>query len=333
VRELIRHILKENNIQQSLKKIIEDDNIFKAADLVGGMSNLKSIFKDDPELSSLFDKLTGTITFYCYLSEGNYMKNMKFPLKYEIIGRKSNIHNTNYWPEINVFYNENKLTPEENDNFKSMIKYSIDESNFSDFDAKKFGNYKLFNVNYFTVKELNGENIDLIGGWYDFSNRKVGEIHDKLYGKSSLNESVDERKEFDKGVNIAVKMLSKKFNFVVGWELAEPVDKFKYTVYINLFVSLEKVKKYYGIEVSEMYMQIKDYIYTTEHSKAYPFSALDYKYVIEEPYKVNKELTNTFEEIYNDLPDHLKMERNDEDRHVTTYKYKDAQIDGYKYVI
>jgi hypothetical protein len=27
------------------------------------------------------------------------------------------------------------------------------------------------------------------------------------------------------------------------------------------------------------------------------------------------------------------MERNDEDRRFTTYKYKDAQIDGYKYVI
>ena len=191
MRELIRHILKENNLKQELKKVIEDDNIFKAADLVGGMDNLKSIFKNDLEMGSLFDKLTGTITFYYY-----YMKNIEFPLKYEIIGRRSNIHNTNHWPEINVFYDENKLTPEENDTFKSMIKYSIDESNYSDFDAKKFGNYKLFNVNYFTVKELNGENIDLIGGW-DFSNREVGEIHDKLYGESeSLNESEEKQPKY-----------------------------------------------------------------------------------------------------------------------------------------
>jgi hypothetical protein len=332
MKELIRQILKEDNLKQDLKKVIEDDGIFQAADLVGGLTNLKRLFKGEPEISSMFENLTGTITFYYYLGNDQYMKNMKFPLKYEIIGRKSNIHKTNHWPEINVIYDENKLDPEENDTFKSMIKYLIDETNHSDFDTKKFGNYKLFNVNYITVKELNGENIDLIGGW-DVSNMVIKNIHNKLYGKGSLNESVDERKEFDKGVNIAVKMLSKKFNFVVDWELAEPADKYKYTVFINLFVSLEKVKKYYGIEVSEMYMQISDYIYTTEHSKAYPFSALDYKYVIEEPYKVNKELTNTFEEIYNDLPDHLKMERNDEDRHVTTYEYKGAQIDGYKYVI
>ena len=187
-----------NKLQQGLKQVIDNGNIFDAADMVGGLKTLKRILKDDPEMSSLFEKLTGTITFYYYLSEGSYMmKNMKFPLKYEIIGRKSNVHKTNYWPEINVFYDENKLTPEENDTFKSMIKYSIDESNFSDFDTKKFGNYKLFNVNYFTVKELNGENIDLIGGWYDFSNREVGEIHDKLYdGNESINESEEKQAKY-----------------------------------------------------------------------------------------------------------------------------------------
>jgi hypothetical protein len=329
MRELIRHILKEDRLQQELRQVIKDGNIFDAAGLVGGITNLKRLFKDDPEISSLFDKLTGKIIFDYYVDKE---QNIEFPLEYEIIGRRSNVHNTNHWPDINVLYDENKLTPEENDTFKSMIKNLADDDQHSGFNSKKFGDYRLFNVNYLTVKKINGQDINLIDGDYPWK-YKAEDLHDKLYGKSSLNESVDERKEFDKGVNIAVKMLSKKFNFVVDWELAEPADKYKYTVFINLFVSLEKVKKYYGIEVSEMYMRIKDYIYTTEHSKAYPFSALDYKYVIEEPYKVNKELTSTFEEIYNDLPDHLKMERNDEDRHVTTYKYKDAQIDGYKYVI
>ena len=102
MRELIKHILKENNLKQELKKVIDDDNIFKAADLVGGMDNLKSIFKDDPEMSSLFEKLTGTVTFY-------YIGYLGFPLEYEIIGRNSNIPKTNHWPVINVIYDENKL--------------------------------------------------------------------------------------------------------------------------------------------------------------------------------------------------------------------------------
>jgi hypothetical protein len=178
MRELIRHILKENNIQQSLKKIIEDDNIFKAADLVGGMSNLKRIFKDDPELSSLFEKLTGTITFYYSFG---YNDDIEFPLKYEIINRHSNVHNTNHWPDINVFYDENKLDPEENDTFKQMIKYLVDEAQHSGF-ISKFKDSRLFNVNYLTVKEINGEDIDSIDEVISFDQDDIEYLHDKLYG-------------------------------------------------------------------------------------------------------------------------------------------------------
>ena len=44
MRELIKYILKEDNLKKDLKKVIEYDNIFQAADLVGGMNNLKRIF-------------------------------------------------------------------------------------------------------------------------------------------------------------------------------------------------------------------------------------------------------------------------------------------------
>jgi hypothetical protein len=88
----------------------------------------------------------------------------------------------------NAFYDENKLDPEENDTFKQMIKYLVDEAQHSGF-ISKFKDSRLFNVNYLTVKELNGEDIDLIGGW-DFSLNEVEDLHDKLYGESeSLNEN------------------------------------------------------------------------------------------------------------------------------------------------
>ena len=207
MRQLIRHILKENNIKQELKKVIEDDGLFKAADLVGGMTNLKSILKNDPEISSLFDKLTGTIIFYYSYVDGGHMK---FPLKYEIIGRHSNIHKTNHWPEINVFYDENKLTPEENGTFKSMIKYLYDDAQHSSFKSK-FNDGRIFNANYLTVKEINGENIDLIGGW-DFSNSEVEDIHDKLYdGTESLNENINS--ETDKNLKVINVLLS-----LVSWD-------------------------------------------------------------------------------------------------------------------
>jgi hypothetical protein len=185
MRELIRHILKENRVQQELKQVIKDGNIFDAADLVGGMDILKSILKDDPEMSSLFEKLTGRIIFDYYVNK----EHIEFPLDYEIIGRKSNNHKTNHWPEINVLYDENKLTPEENDTFKSMVKNLADDAQHSGFKSK-FDDGRIFNANYLTVVELNGENIDSIwGGHYPWI-YEVEEIYDKLYGRTeSLNES------------------------------------------------------------------------------------------------------------------------------------------------
>jgi hypothetical protein len=182
-----------------LKQVIENGNIFDAAELVGGISTLKKIFKGDPEFSSLFEKLTGTITFYYpVVAYGD----IKFPLDYEIIGRHSNIPRTNYWPEINVLYDENKLTPEENEDFKSMIKYLYDEAQHSAFKSK-FDDGRIFNTNYFAVKEINGENIDLFGGW-DFSLSEVEDLHDKLYGG---NESVNESERDVKKLFKVVKMI------------------------------------------------------------------------------------------------------------------------------
>jgi hypothetical protein len=216
VRELIRHILKENRAQQELKQVIKNSNIFDAADLVGGIPTLKKIFKDDPEMSSLFEKLTGTITFYYPVIA---YEDIEFPLNYEIIGRHSNVHKTNHWPEINVLYDENKLTPEENEDFKSMIKVLVDEVQHSSFKSK-IEDGRIFNTNYFTVKELNGENIDLIERG-DFSMSKAEELHDKFYGDNqSLNESTGKRineteQNISKKINIASNIIENEFSDVV----------------------------------------------------------------------------------------------------------------------
>jgi hypothetical protein len=174
--------------------------------MVGGVENLKRIFKGDPEFSSLFEKLTGTVTFY-------YIGYLGFPLEYEIIGRNSNIPKTNHWPVINVIYDENKLTPEENKVFKEMIKYLADEAQHSGFESK-FEDSRLFNVNYFTIKEINGQDINSIDYGYDFSNEDfdVKNIHNKLYVKSeSLNES--DNHETDKNLRAINVLLS-----LVSWD-------------------------------------------------------------------------------------------------------------------
>ena len=237
MRELIRHILKENRIQQSLKQVIQNGNIFDAADLVGGIPTLKKIFKDDPEMSSLFEKLKGTITFYYPVIA---YEDIAFPLDYEIIGRHSNIAKTNHWPEINVLYDENKLTPEENEDFKSMIKNLYDDAQHSAFKSK-FEDSRMFNTNYFTVKELNGEDIDLIErGNYSLS--KAEELHDKFYGgNQSLNESSNKEKSLIKliekdGLYNFIEMTGLDFNQVKS--LLKHVDNSKEILkqYIRQFV-------------------------------------------------------------------------------------------------
>ena len=259
MRELIRHILKENNLKQELKKVIEDDNIFKAADLVGGMDNLKSVFKDDPEFSSLFEKLTGTVTFY-------YIGYLGFPLEYEIIGRNSNIPKTNHWPVINVIYDENKLTPEENKVFKEMIKYLADEAQHSGFESK-FEDSRLFNVNYFTIKEINGQDINSIDYGYDFSNEDfdVKNIHNKLYVKSeSLNES--DNRETDKNlraINVLLSMVSWD-GLCDIWAEYNPDDKeyeIRSKTTVRHFHSDDMIKELSSLEDSIKSMGIKVYIF------------------------------------------------------------------------
>ena len=48
MRNLIRHILQEQSPKLNLLNVIKNEDIFSAAELVGGMDNLKRIFKDEP---------------------------------------------------------------------------------------------------------------------------------------------------------------------------------------------------------------------------------------------------------------------------------------------
>ena len=63
MRELIRHILNESRLQQELKQVIKDGNIFDALKMVGGADNLRTIFKNDSEFSQIFNELTGVVDF------------------------------------------------------------------------------------------------------------------------------------------------------------------------------------------------------------------------------------------------------------------------------
>ena len=84
MRELIRHILKESSSKLRLLKVIEDEGVFNAAELVGGIDNLKKILKDEPKTKKLFDSLKGNMNLI-YHSNKEFIE---FPVRFEIVGIK-----------------------------------------------------------------------------------------------------------------------------------------------------------------------------------------------------------------------------------------------------
>jgi hypothetical protein len=208
MRELIRHILKENNLKQELKKVIDDDNIFKAADLVGGLDNLKSIFKDDLEVSEILDELTGVVDFEMYY-DGKFKSHVfvVFPIKYEIIGIGKNIWGTHSWPELNLIYDESKLTSVEKNKLMTIISVIQNDNTVGKLKTKSFDFGK---STYFDVTQINGNDVDIHDYDDSFSIEDVERIHDKLYGESeSLNESTNS--EIDKNlraINVLLPLVS-----------------------------------------------------------------------------------------------------------------------------
>jgi len=208
MRELIRHILKENRLQQELKQFIEDNNIFDAAEMVGGLNNLKSIFKDDLEVSEILDELTGVVDFEMYY-DGKFKSHgfVVFPIKYEIIGIGKNIWGTHSWPELNLIYDDSKLTSVEKNKLITIISVIQNDNTVGKLKTKSFDFGK---STYFDVTQINGNDVDIHDYDDSFSIEDVKRIYNKLYGESeSLNEST--KNEIDKNlraINVLLPLVS-----------------------------------------------------------------------------------------------------------------------------
>ena len=206
MRELIRHILKENRLQQELKQVIKNSNIFDAADMVGGVENLKRIFKDDLEVSEILDELTGVVDFEM-LYDWKFKSDVfvVFPIKYEIIGIGKNIWGTHSWPELNLIYDDSKLTSVEKNKLITIISVIQNDNTVGKLKTKSFDFGK---STYFDVTQINGNDVDIHDYDDSFSIEDVERIHDKLYGESeSLNESSNESEKDTKKLFKIVRMI------------------------------------------------------------------------------------------------------------------------------
>jgi len=118
-KDLIRHILKEEtrDTKSELIRQIKDEGLYSVAELVGGLDNLKKILKDNPEMVERIENQKGLVKV-SWTTDGD---DPSIDLPFKIIGAGWNIWMTNSWPIVNIIYNENKLTKDEDYKFKDFL--------------------------------------------------------------------------------------------------------------------------------------------------------------------------------------------------------------------
>ena len=188
MKKLIKHILKESSIQSRLLDVIVEDGIFDAADMVGGIDNLKRIFKDNSKIIDRINALEGKLLMTLTFDNGRHVT---LPFKVEVIGKQTTSRG-NSWPSVNVKYDRNKFNDFENRQIESFILDAEDQGAYEPF----LDNYEKFQTDYAVqIEQINGKvayTNEYVRPKYDI----IRDIEDKLTELNShSNKSEDTHKE------------------------------------------------------------------------------------------------------------------------------------------
>jgi hypothetical protein len=180
MQRLIRKILKEESLKQNLHDMINREGLFSLVRYVGGVENLKTIFSDNPDILKRIGGANGKVIISYGLNHCPCIT-----LDFDIIDEHWNKWRNNSWADINVKYDESKLTEEEIDFFNAYIIDSFEISGsfeIAHFDCPELE--KKRSDNYLTLVEINGiskENASTFYGRMEKDN--VQRIIDKLESK------------------------------------------------------------------------------------------------------------------------------------------------------
>lgn len=180
MRELIKHILKEETKGKNsdIINLIKTDGLFYVAKLVGGLDNLKRIFKDDPKMTERIENQKGLVKV-SWTANGD---EPTIVLPFKTIDAGWNRWMSNSWPIINISYNENTLTEDENHKFKDFLYDSFnDEASVRVIELDS--NERSMHKTYVQLGEINGKTSQEptnISRSYDLSD--IQNIVDKLKG-------------------------------------------------------------------------------------------------------------------------------------------------------
>ena len=185
MRELIRHILHESSKLSNILNVIKDEGIFVAAEMVGGLNNLKRIIKDEPEIKSLIESLKGKLSLVHH-SRKEYIE---FPFRFEIVGVKKNTWKTNSWPVLNLIYDDSNLSQGEKKLLDQFIYHAIADLNVADLDINPKVRHMYKDGSYFAIDFVNGKNWESLDHNIEYNDDDIKNLHREYYIKSYMNES------------------------------------------------------------------------------------------------------------------------------------------------
>ncbi len=185
MRELIKHILKESSALSNIINVIKDEGIFVAAEMVGGINNLKRMLKPFPDLTDMIDSLKGKLNLV-YHSRKEFIE---FPVKFEIVGIHENTWESNSWPVVNLIYDDSKFNKEEKELFDQFVYDTIADLNIGSVDIKPEARDMFKDGYYIAIDYVNGENWKSLDHDIRYNDEDMKHLYGLYMENNKLNES------------------------------------------------------------------------------------------------------------------------------------------------
>jgi hypothetical protein len=217
MRKLIKHILQESSKLSNILNVIEDEGIFVAAEMVGGLSNLKRILKDEPEFKSLIESLYGKLNLIYHTRK----EFIEFPVKFEIVGIHENTWDSNSWPVVNLIYDDSKLNKEEKELFDQFVWDTIADLNIGNIDIKPEARDMFKDGNYMAIDFVNGKNWKSLDHDFRYNDKDMKHLYGLYMENNKLNESRRLTENEDDPTQKILNFLLRRYKVEekdIGWE-------------------------------------------------------------------------------------------------------------------
>ena len=218
MRDLIRHILQESNVKNELLDVIRNEDIFAAADLVGGIHNLRKIFKDNSDVVEKLDSFNGRLDLI-YHSRKEFIE---IPMKFEIVGKGENVFKNNSWPKVNLIYDDSKLSESEKKLLEQFIYDTICDLNIDNIVIAPSARQMFREKNgYIAIDYVNGRDLETLDHDIRYEDDDIKNIHREYYTKSYMNESKILQENEDDPTQKILNFLVRRYKVEekdIGWD-------------------------------------------------------------------------------------------------------------------